>query len=292
MNIYVDDVNSIKSFALFRIVSAFRDYSPPSINIVNNQEEADLVLVHVYGRINQVKKRIALLKQQNKQYAIIQYTLRHSLNPNTVDWLDIWRDSGGVWSYLNLLEMVKQDGEDFSFNFYYAPLGVDRKLFYPLDNDHYYQAMSVGTNYMTEGVRETVLASNDIGKRSVHVGIKIENPNVDSFVGIDSETFTRLLNKCSYTVGLRRGEGFEMHCAEALVCGVRPILFDAPHYCAWYNNLGLFVQENSREILIDDLKNIFSGEEHPVTKDEIQEAQYRFDWSNLITGFWNNLWIH
>jgi len=291
MNVYVDDIG-YRSYSIKRIVSAFKDYSPPTINVVDNQEEADLILVHVYGRLNKTKQRIELLKRQGKQYAIMQYTLRHCLSPNTTDWLDLWGGSAGVWSYLNLKDMTEKDGNSFNFNFYYAPLGVDTETFYPMLNDHYYQVMTVGVNYMTEGIREAVLASNDINRRSLHIGMEIKHPNVDSFVDIDDKTFTKLLNRCTYVTGLRRGEGFEMHCAEALVCGVRPIVFDAPHYHAWYDDLALFVQADSREILINDLKNIFTGEERPVTSNEIEEAKHRFDWNKLITGFWNNLWIH
>jgi hypothetical protein len=291
MNIYVND-SGFQSISILRIISAFKDYSPPSIHIVDNLEEADLVLLHIYGRINNIKKRISYLKSLNKQYAIMQYTLRHSLNPKTTDWLDVWNGSVGVWSYLNLLEMLKQDGEKFNFNFYYAPLGVDTKIFQPGEHNHNYQILTTGKNYMTEGVRECAIASEKVRRKAVHFGFIVDKDNVDSFVDADNNTYVIALNNSDYVAGLRRGEGFELPAAEGLVCGVRPILFNAPHYCAWYNNLGLFVQENSREILINDLKDIFLGEERPVTKDEIEEARSRFDWSKLITGFWNNLWIH
>jgi len=291
MNVYVDDIG-YRSYSIKRIVSAFKDYSPPTVNVVDNQEEADLILVHVYGRINRVRRRVELLKQQGKQYAVMQYTLRHSLNPNTTDWLDIWDGSAGVWSYLNLARMANEDGNKFCCNFYYAPLGVDTKVFYPQNLEKKYQILTTGANYMTEGVRECVIASEHVGRfKSVHFGVKLSNPNVDSFVDASDDTYTDALNRSIYVAGLRRGEGFELPAAEGLVCGIRPILFAKEHYITWYNNLGIFVVENSREILINDLKTIFTGEEIPVKDYQIEDAKSRFDWNKLITGFWNNLWI-
>jgi len=291
MRVYVDDIG-FRSFSVMRVIQAFQKYSPPEIEIVYDENDAELVLLHVYGRINRIRNRIELLKTRNKKYAIMQYTLRHSLSPSTKDWASIWNGATRVWSYLNLKQMVQDDGENTKFNFYHAPLGVDRDIFYPQKNDHYYQIFTTGTNYMTEGVRECVLASNDIGKKSVHFGLKINHPNVDSFIAEDDEIFSRTLNRCDYTAGLRRGEGFELSAAEGLICGIRPILFDSPHYRDWYDGLGIFIPELGRDSVIEDLRKIFKGELKPVTDNEIKEAQSRFDWEKLVTGFWSDLWIH
>jgi len=291
MRVYVDDIG-FRSFAVLTVINGLKKYSPTDIEIVNKQDDAELVLLHVYGRISRIRNRIELLKTQNKKYAIIQYTLRHSLSPSTKDWASIWNGATRVWSYLNLKQMAKDDGENTEFNFYYAPLGVDRDVFYPQDNDHYYQILTTGANYMTEGVRECVLASNDVGKRSVHFGLKINHNNVDSFVGVDYPTFAKALNRCDYTAGLRRGEGFELQAAEGLVCGIRPILFDSPHYREWYDGLGIFIPELGREDVIENLRKIFKGELKSVTESEINDAQSRFDWSKLVTEFWSDLWIH
>lgn len=292
MNVYVDDIG-YRSHSIRRIVSAFKEYSPPTVTVVDDLLKADLVLIHVYGRINRVKQRIDYLTRAGKQYAIMQYTLRHSLNPKTDDWLDIWEGSAGVWSYLNLSKMANEDGNKFCCNFYYAPLGVDTKIFYPQNLEKKYQILTTGANYMTEGVRECVLASKDVGKfKSVHFGVPVNNPNVDSFTDASDDVYAKSLNESVYVAGLRRGEGFELPAAEGLVCGVRPILFAREHYTTWYSDLGIFVIENSREILINDLKNIFTGEEIPIKDYQIEDAKSRFNWSRLITGFWNNLWIH
>lgn len=288
MNAYVNDLG-YRSFAVKRVIDAFTQYSPDSINIVNNERDADIILIHVYGRFNRVKNRIKCLKKNKKKYVIIQYTLRGSLTPKTTDWIPLWEGASVVWSYLDLKNFIKEDEENSNFNFYYAPLGVDKKLFYPLEKDHTYQICSSGANYMTEGVRECCLASRDVGRRSAHLGIKINVDSVDSFINVDDETVTRVYNKSDYVAGLRRNEGFELPAAEGLLCGVRPVVFDSRHYRQWYDDLAIFIPETSRQDVIDNLKIIFKGELRPVTADEILEAEKRFNWKTLLTGFWERI---
>jgi glycosyltransferase involved in cell wall biosynthesis len=77
-----------------------------------------------------------------------------------------------------------------------------------------------------------------------------------------------------------------MPAAEGLCCGVRPILFDAPHYRTWYDGLAEFIPETDREQIIKDLTSLFKKPIREVTPNEIEDARARFDWEKIVTNFW------
>lgn len=288
--VYVDDLG-YRSPSVRRVIEALTYHAPDYVTIADRQEEADLVVMHVYGRINNIRHRIQSLDERQR-YAIIQYTLRASRNPNTVDWMPMWIDAAAVWSYLDIQKMAWSDFTRGKFNFYHAPLGVE-KVFRPLEKTHTYQICTSGALYMTEGVRECHLAAHNLGRRTAHLGPKVRDiPDLHCYSGLDDEALVRLYNQCDYVAGLRRKEGFELCAAEALCCGVRPILYDAQHYRKWYDGLGLFIPEVGRDDVQASLAEVFSRELQPVTEAEVMEAKRRFDWERLVTGFYEYTGLH
>lgn len=272
------------SFAINRVIAALKEYAPPEVEFTDDWKSADLVVYHATGRLEKIEQESKIAKS----YAVIQYTLRGSRHPFTGDWIPLWQDAAVVWSYLDLAMMTKDDGVTPDFIFYHAPLGVDNRIFQNRKQDRYYAICTSGGLYTTEGVRECHHAARDLGQQIVHLGPSYVGRGKDfnCYREVDDDVIVGLYNQCRYVAGLRRNEGFELPAAEGLLCGARPIMFDSPHYKRWYYGLAEFIPENGRPEMIENIKAILNKEYRPVTDYEMDEARTRFNWKNIIAGFW------
>lgn len=286
----------IEDKGLRRVRDAIVRYKPDSVELVMSQDEADLVVIHVYGRRDRVRAQTEYLRSIKKPYVIIQYSIRSTKRPNTNDWLDIWKGAKLVWSYYYLPELCFEDGIIIdSFPFYYSPLGVDSEVFYDQRTEPGHKACVIATcspGELTEGVRECILAAKRVGKKVFHLGKEL-NKGDDVFcqTGISDEDLAYYYSCCEFVSGLRRVEGFELPAAEGLLCGARPILFDKPHYRAWYDGLAIFIKEGNREEVVNSLEKVFIKGAKPVSDEEMSEARRRFNWETIIDGFWKRVLI-
>jgi D-inositol-3-phosphate glycosyltransferase len=287
------------SRAMTRVAEALSDYAPTpipnepqSIYIVNNVPEADLVVLHVIGEEGITEA--AKLKAAGKKYAIIQYCLRSTQKPNTNDWLRTWVDAEAVWSYYDLKQCIAEDNVSDSVeftNFYHSPLGVDTDSFrHWASVPKKYTILTSGYVAETECVREASEAVKAVQGKMYHLGPKLINePHVTSALGIDDDTLAQMYSRSKYVAGLRRMEGFELPAAEGLLCGARPICFNAPHYRKWFEEFAVFIEEGSPEQVRAQLVEVFSGPYHTVTEAEIIKAKSRFDWAGIVGGFWQHV---
>lgn len=281
--------NVIDDLAVSRVAAAVKRHAPPEVKLVNSEEEADLVLLYCFGRRRHFKWHIESLTKLGKKYAMLQLALRTTMNPNTIDWLPIWKGAEVVWSYYNLPALCKEDGVSPDFNFYHSPMGVD-DVFFETPTERKYIIASSGHGYLTESARECILAAANIGRPSFHVGPMITGrPNVDFANGMDDTELAKKYSECEFVSGLRRCEGFELPVIEGLMCGARPIVFDKPHYRMWFNGLAEFIPETSRETIIEDITKLFKKGARPVSEAEIEETRRRFDWKKIVEGFWKYL---
>ena len=74
MKVYLEPTTS--SRGIMRVRDALVQYAPKDIEIVSNESDADLVVIHVYGRHDTIKAHVDALKSKGKQYAMIQYAIR------------------------------------------------------------------------------------------------------------------------------------------------------------------------------------------------------------------------
>lgn len=274
MRAYID--TRIQSRSVRRVVNALGKYAPSYVDIVNNIEDAELVVIHINGRL---EKNTRYIKFIDRPYAVIQYALKSTLNPDAEDWMPIWTGSELVWSYLRL------EGE---FGFYRAPLGVDSNVFYPRSGDKVYTVLTSGEGYLAESVREVMIAVKRTDKHMAHLGSHLLKEGVDYFDDLTDEALAVLYSACDYVSGLRRTEGFELPAAEGLMCGARPILFDRPHYKDWYDELAVFIPETNRDQIANDVEIVFRDGVRPVTDDEIAKGKTRFNWEDLVRDFWSS----
>lgn len=277
MNIYFE--TDKKSYCLKRIIGAMRAHLPNRVTEVYNEDEADLIILHVTGRKDHMERKAAQLLKQGKEYAICQYVLQSSRNPHLLDWLPLWRKAKVVWSYYDL-----QIGG--VANFYHAPLAADPSLFYRQQIGKKYLIGTMGNYYRDECINEVFTSAERYGK-VVHIGEHFEKLYYVEYQNEITDTMLmELYNQCVWFSTLRRKDGFEMPAVESLLCGVRPIMFDAPRFRQWFDELAMFIPEGTQEQVIKSLSDIFSRDTYPVTDEQIEETKKRFNWQRIMSGFW------
>lgn len=278
MRFYLE--NRIRSIAIERTVEALRMYAPSGVQFVESPEKADVVVIQVNGRLEHLRSRI---KEMRKPYVLVQHAYKSTMNPDPMDWIDVWERAELVWSHHDL-PMMK--------NLYHSPLGVSPWL-YRSPIERRFLICTSGPSYLTESVRECIIAAEGYGQ-VLHLGpnVKRHHKHVHCVTGVPDSELALLYSATAYVSGLRRVEGFELPAAEGLCCGARPILFDRPHYRRWYGDLAEYVPERPREEVISSLKDIFHSPYRTVTQEERQTAMSRFDWRTIIHKFYEHFGIY
>lgn len=260
--------------------------------VVASAKDADLVIVPIVGRRDQIRHIIDKFRQRKQRYVMAQYVLRSTQRPLTHDWIDIWNRAHFVWSYYDLPMWCAEDQCPADFRFYRSPLGVE-DVFYgvPLTDDRPALILSSGRSWLTESVRECVRAAEYVNKIAWHLGTDFdpflrEHPCLRVWSNISDEKLVYLYQHVQYVSGLRRIEGFELPAAEGLLCGARPVMFDKPHYRDWFGSLAEYIPEIDRDTSLQDLIQLFERPYRPVTPAEIDEARIRFAWEPIATQFW------
>lgn len=252
------------SFVLDRIKAQLEKYRP--------EEAKDITVIHANGKL---KNRLRMAEKAEK-YAVIQYALKTTRNPDKKDWAPLWKGAKVVWSYYDL----------GLSNSYYAPLGVDSGAFRLKKRVREYKIMTVGGGYLQESVRECYYATKEVKGKFAHVGPDLGRKDIAAYTNISDRQLMELYNRSEYVSGLRRHEGFELPVLEGLLCGAMPIVFDLPCYHKWYDGLAVFIPETNRAQIIVDLKKILQNKPKPVTKDVINYVKSTFNWEKLVKGFW------
>jgi len=281
------------SLGIKRVATALVRYKPSDVLLVNKQEEADHVIVHMVGD-GQRKHWI----NPQQEYSCIQYCLRTTELPNTKDWVEVWGRAKAVWSYYDLKSKIAEDlysmphtfDEQFPMNFYYAPLGVDGNVFKP--NMPVRKPFLIGTSgYIaaTECV-DTVhrVCVERLQRMQFHLG---PNLNLGAYVtyanSIPDEIVSEFWAQCSFVAGLRAIEGFELPVLEGLACGARPIVFNAPHYTHWFGEHAEVIPEDRNPDAVEAaLYDIMSRPVRSVSVAEQREIVKKFNWEPLAKGFW------
>lgn len=276
--------------ALSRIVGALQATAPAGITCVSKAKDADLVVLHVIGRRKQTEAEIRTIREAGQRYAVMQYVLRSTLEPNCSAWIDIWRGAETVWSYLDLADACWSDGLTPDFSFYHAPLGADPDVFTVDPSVARTAALTTcGRDWLTESVREGVLAAQALGLGVQHLGSTLRRPGVTCYAGIPDAEVAQVYQRSRYVSGLRRVEGFELPAAEGLLCGARPVLFDRPHYRQWYGDLAVYIPEGPRPQVQAGLVDLLQGPYVAVTPAERRDAQARFSWPRVCGGLWERV---
>jgi hypothetical protein len=280
----------VPSHALDRIDRALQKYAPLSVSFVR-ESEADVIVIPVIGRRDAVEDRARKATERGQAYVLAQYCIRSTKTPHTSAWLDLWGNAQLVWSYYDLPALVREDGEDTKryWNFYRSPLGVEAGVFTARSaGERPWLVVTSGGGWTTESVRECVMAAQGIGP-SCHLGRHTGRDEHVVFNGLPDSEVVKLYQQSRWVSGLRRTEGFELPALEGLLCGARPILFDAPHYTHWYGTHAEYIPEGPREGVIESLRRLFLSKPRSVTEAERASAVRKFDWRPIVEGFWERV---
>lgn len=270
--------------AIARVVRALSAHAPASVSIVDRENAADLVILHVVGRLQHTLARARVAQRRGQAYAIAQYVLQSSLNKQVEEWFDLWSGAVFVWSYYDLRQMAQQSGAIFpSVPFLHAPLGVD---FARLRGEvKVWDLATSGVGWLQESVRECHRAAQSVNQKAWHLGPPVRR-HVNAISGVSDDDLSLLLASTRYVSGLRRHDGFELPAAEGLACRARPILFDRPHYRQWYGDWAEYIPEAPREDVEAAVARILTGPYRPVTVLEASSARAFFSWRRIAPQFW------
>lgn len=275
-------------FAIHRVVNAIKKYAPSAVEFTGIEKTADLVILYAYGHRRHTKYHVDRLREKGKRSAIIQLSIRSTPNPNTKDWIYIWRKAELVWSYLNLPKLCKEDGNKANFDFYYAPLGVDSKIFKETKSRRKFIIANTGTGSRSsnECKNEVISAARTLGKNIFQLGYGPRS-DVAYSNGMDDKMLANYYSRCEFVSGLRRVEGFELPVIEGLLCGARPICFDRPHYRHWFDKLAEFIPEDNN--VSESIRKLFVKGTKPVSEEEKKYVKTHFNWKTITKGFWKRL---
>jgi hypothetical protein len=284
------------SRAMTRVSNALMQYAPSGVKIVTREQDADLVFLHVIGWEG-VTEEIERLRKHSQKYALLQYCLRTTSRPRTKSWLPVWKDAVSVWSYYDLEALAEEDHDDQfiwadeKINFYLAPLGVDSKVFKPNSfNGRNFLIVTSGYVAHTEAVAEASVATELMGGIQFHLGPEMHlGKHVRCELGITDEALVRHYSNSQFVAGLRRGEGFELPAAEGLLCGARPIMFDAAHYRLWFDEFAEFIPEGNFDDVVEAMHQIFLRGPKGVSREERELAVDRFNWEKIVNEFWQTI---
>lgn len=307
MKIYLEI--DYQSRGIGRCVDALKRYKPGNITIVDREQDADMVLIHVNGRRDQVLRRTRRILERGQKYAIFQYAFRSTRNPTYYEWGEIWDNAAVVFSYLDLVgnEAIPA-GLYPDFIYVSLPLGVDTEVFYRYGmddrpwNNRKYLICTTGLGYTTESVRECIHAARAVGGKVAHLGCDLGIEDVDSYWDLSDAEVCLLFNDCKYVSGLRRTEGFELPILEGFFCGAQPITFDTLAYRRWFDGIALFIEEGDRNSVILQLIKLFNLRKRLLFEDENfftkkrRERERRaiaadFSWEKFADTIFNNLHV-
>lgn len=291
MKVFVEPTG-LFSPAMVRISKALQRHAPRFVGFTKDRDHADLVILYVIGADAIEEGRRLLARGQH--YAIVQCCLK-TAGGRPRDWDELWANASIVWSYYDLIKFCSLD----AFNFYWAPLGVDKTFEQGLgryNSDRGLLAITTGhvDGPGAEAISEVWAACEYLGGRCFHVGplpANMPRPRTwEAVQGVTDEALAGLYGRAHFVAGLRHVEGFELPAAEGLACGARPILFYQPDLYRWYGSLALYVEECRGAKLIDSLtRTMILGKEAPVTYIERAAAIQTFDWERIAAGFWLQL---
>lgn len=279
---------------MFRVAAALEEYAPADIEFVDDAGDAELVVLHAIG-YGETELEAHKATTAGKRFAVLQYCLRSTQKPNVEPWLPIWRSAAAVWSYYDLEQLALEDGFELGpVPLYLAPLGADSRVFSPgpvvAGEGARFAILTSGYVAQTEGVLEAVSASRSAGRRMYHLGPDLGlGAHVARGSDLPDAMLADVYRRCDFVAGLRRVEGFELPAAEGLLCGARPVCFDRPHYRRWFEPWARFVPEHDADVVTAALLELFTAGPGILTGDELEAARARFDWRELVAGFWRTV---
>ena len=282
MKVYVKCPSTL-SRAMFRVANALERWAPDDLVLVEREDDADLLVLHVIGLE-------ALGYRTDQPCAVIQYCTGGGQDLSA--WRPLWERARVVWSYYNLFPHLPT-GARYVQHFYHAPLGIDtvfRTDFTPRPRDITVLTSGYVNGHGQEAIEEPTLSAQRVNATSAHLGPiptgLSPNVKVNSKYDLGDSQLASLYRRVKYVAGLRFVEGFELGVVEGLACGARPVVFDRSDNRHWFGDHALYVPECDGEELVARLAQILAEEPRPVSREERRLVLDQFNWRTLVTEFW------
>jgi len=290
------------SRAIVRIGDALARHAPPGVEVarippcakdsrrhwlVPGEDDGDLVVLFANGLHDHMEALAQRCVSRGQKYAVVQIALRTTRQPSTDHWRWLWRKAAVVWSYYPLGLWIQEDGgAPMDFHFYHAPLGVD-PIFYDRAVKRDFTVCTSGQRRSQESVAECDEAAAMVGGSVFQLGPSLAmKADATCLTDVSDVLLAHLYSRCLFVSGLRREEGFELPAAEGLMCGARPVVYDRPHYRAWYDGWAEFVPEGNANEVTKHLAELFLAGPRRVEEREKDVAASVFDWQRIAAGFW------
>lgn len=260
-----------------RISDALHKYSPDDIEWVDFNS-ADYYFLHTVGGKEYVRFQ-SLPKDRviNFQHCV------HTTSLSTKKWEDMWASTLANISFHELRNYTNKN-----INMIVTPLGAEPDIFYPQEVGKKFAVFTTGHVAKSENIGKISDAVKQIaGGLMAHTGEDFKfGEHYKYFEYMDDGAFSRLLNQCRYVAGLRNIEGFEAHCIEGAMCGVRPIIPNLPTYHA-YHEFGIYV--DTKHNLVDQLVAIFERQPERFDDSTLEYIRKEFSWETIITKIFNQI---
>lgn len=282
MKVFAEVLPRNLGLVMYRINKEMKKAAPTGTVFVTNPDEADIQILDIIG----LGSLEFLYKKDN--YVLLQHCYLTAERQDAAFWVPLFNKAKLVATYMNLQALTGS----IDFNFLRMPWGVDGRIFKPIHNIKKFEIMATGHIADTECIDSAYEACRAVEGKLIHVGA---NFGWDPRYYVNASNISDLeMSSCyslsRYTIGMRRGEGFELPILEGLASGSRGITLDTPQYRHWFGDLVEYVPEKNPEEITESLIKILTGTYRPVTEEERQFVVSEFSWKNIFSKFWERVY--
>ena len=264
--------------AFKRISKAFKTHFP---NVEWVSSNADVEIVQVVGKA----EYDYLVNKNSLSNVVIQQQCLFTTGISLEKWVELWKQCKLIISFHDCKAYTEG-----KINFFMSPLGAEPDLFPIGTQPRFYSIFSTGHVAETECLDKIFDACVCANRKMIHTGenFKWDNNHYQFLGYMEDPWFASLLQKVKYVSGLRRTEGFEMHCIEGAMTGAVPIIPFIQTY-GYYKDFGIFIDMNKD--ITQQLINILLSDYKPLSLEQINYVRDRFSWKRICNDIYNRI-IH
>lgn len=285
----------IRRLKQVRIAQALASHAPDWVRLVQDAAQADVQIVQ--ASTLDVRRGI-----KAKRYAVIQHAHRFEhrhgtrqeivVPKNFPAWETVWRKALAIWSPYDIASELA--GKSIA-RLHHAPFGVDLAVFRPSGTRRDVGIITSGASNFAEAIAEPAAAAHKCSLTTVHSGPWEVDGMAAAMPGrsiLNSQTDNELAavySRALWVSGLRHQEGFELPPLEGLACGARPVVFETPDNRSFYGDHAVYLPHCKSDELVEYLTKLMEDGPMPVSAEERQQVQERYDWATLARGYWQQL---
>ena len=128
-----------------------------------------------------------------------------------------------------------------------------------------------------------IIVQKSVCEPSAALGGKAACDFHDNLGRVSTKAYVEMIQGARYVAALRKFEGFEMPAVEALLCGVRPLVYRIQSY-RWYGNHAVYIPSglDSDQVTEEIYSKAFSKLPEPINQKELEALRQTFAWQTLV----------